>query len=62
MADLPKPSKRFKVEICQETVLTNGNRSFWKPQSVEKIIFQIILPEEEIDIRAVMQQTVAGRK
>ncbi len=51
--------KRYKIQIVQE--ISNGcKRSFFNMPK-EEIIFQAILPEEEIDIKGVMREIVAGR-
>jgi len=51
--------KRYKIGISRED--TNGKESKFFNRSNEETIFQIILAEEEIDIRAVLRQIVAGK-
>lgn len=51
--------KRYKIQIAQE-LSQESVRTFFK-MAKEEIIFQIILPEEEVDIKAVMREIVAGR-
>jgi len=51
--------KKYKIEISQETL--NEERHQWCKRHIEETIFQIILSEEEIDIKAVLKQIVAGK-
>ncbi len=51
--------KKYKIGISQE--VTNGKEHSIFNRSKEEIIFQIILPEEEIDLKAVLRQIVAGK-
>ena len=51
--------KKYKIEISQE-VLNEKEHQFFK-RLIEETIFQIMLPEEEVDIKAVLKQIVAGK-
>lgn len=50
--------KKYKIEISQEE--TNGKEQYFRRHR-EETIFQIMLPEDEIDIKAVLRQIVAGK-
>lgn len=52
--------KRYKIQISQEN--SNEKNSVFLNRSKEEMIFQVILPDEEIDIKAVMKQIVAGKE
>ncbi len=51
--------KRYKIQISQE--VSNGKESSFFNRSKEEMILQIIMPEEEFDIKAVLRQIVAGK-
>ena len=50
--------KKYKIEISQEEI--NGKEQFFR-RHCEETIFQIMLPEDEVDIKAVLKQIVAGK-
>ncbi len=51
--------KRYKISISQE--VSNGSKALFFGRAKEEVIFEIMLPAEEIDIGAVMKQIVAGK-
>ena len=51
--------KKYRIEISQETLNEKEYRFF--KRHMEETIFQIMLPEEEVDIKAVLKQIVAGK-
>ena len=52
--------KKYKIEISQETL--NEKEYQWFKRHTEETIFQIMLLEEEVDIKAVLKQIVAGKE
>lgn len=50
--------KRFKIEIRQEDIPENGKKLFRSTK--EEVKFQAMFFEDEIDIKQVMKQIVAG--
>ncbi len=53
--------KRYKVEITEET--PNGH-GWWifHPKAHQEVIFAVILTEEQIDVIAVMQNTLSSKE
>jgi hypothetical protein len=52
--------KQYKIEIRREEV-KNGNNNHFYSRSKEEVMFQILLHEDEVDMRAVLKQIVAGK-
>jgi hypothetical protein len=52
--------KRFKIEISEEEVRDGNDKKFFNHRSREQVVFQILLPEGEVDIKGVLQKIVAG--
>ena len=52
--------KKYKIEISQEILKENEGQFFIFKRHTEETIFQIMLPEDEVDIKAVLKQIVAG--
>lgn len=60
--DLPKPKKRYKIQISEEEIpINNHKKLFTFNKSKEEITFQAIYAEDQIDIDAVKRQCTKGK-
>lgn len=53
---------QYKIEIRREEVKNGNNNHHFYSRSKEEVMFQILLLEDEVDMRAVLKQIVAGRE